>query len=128
MTQTELARRYSGTFKPAFDIINYDLTVPSFLREKYQLFFGDLIERLKIDMTILDYNYMRLNKYMKLLIYEQTQIFNLRSYEIQLIDEKEYPLALEFFLQFDSMCVCVFVDVFSSIGIFIFNCGFFLPS
>ena len=125
MTQTELARRYSGTFKAAFDIINYDLTVPSFLREKYQLFFGDLIERLKIDMTILDYNYMRLNKYMKLLIYEQIQIFNLRSYEIQLIDEKEYPLALEFFLQFDGMYVCVFVDVFSSIGIFIFNCVFF---
>jgi hypothetical protein len=67
------------------------------------MFYGDLIQRLKVDMTILDYNYIRLNKYMRMLLYEQIRIFNLRPYGIQLIDEKEYPLALEFFLQFDGM-------------------------
>jgi hypothetical protein len=103
LTQTELARRCSGVFKPAFDIINHDSTIPSFLREKYQMFYDNLIERLKVDMTILDYNYTRLNKYMRMLIYKQIRVFKLRPHEIQQIDESEYPLVLEFFLQFDSM-------------------------
>jgi hypothetical protein len=103
LTKIELARRCSGVFKPAFGIINHDPTIPSFLREKYQMFYGDLIERLKVDMTILDYNYTRLNKYMRMLIYEQIRVLQLRPHEIQLIEESEYPLALEFFLQFDSM-------------------------
>ena len=108
LTFTEDMRRSSGAFKPAFDIINSNPTIPSFLREKYHLFFHDLVERLKVDMTILDYNYTRLNKYLKMLIYEQMQVFNLRSDEIELIDEKEYPLALEFFLQFDSMSINIY--------------------
>ena len=66
LTQVELVRRSSGAFKPAFDIINYDSTIPSFLREKYQMLYGDFIQHLKVDMTILDYNYTRLNKYMGL--------------------------------------------------------------
>ena len=96
-------RRQNGVFKPAFDVINNDLTMASFLREQYQLFFSDLIERLKVDMTLLDYNYTRLNQYMKTLVYEQVRVFNSRPHEIQRINEKEYPLALEFYLQFDSM-------------------------
>ncbi|CAF1382717.1 unnamed protein product [Rotaria sordida] len=101
LTPQELVRRRADTFKPAFNIINYDSTIPSFLREKYQMFFGDLLERLKVDMTILDYNYTRLNQYLKMLVYEQIRVLHLRLHEIQRIDEKEYPLALEFFLQFD---------------------------
>ena len=77
--------------------------IPSFLREKYHLFFDDLIQRLKVDMTLLDYNYTRLNQYMRTLVYEQRKVFHLRPCEIQCIDEKGYPLALEFYLQFDSM-------------------------
>jgi len=86
-------------------MIKNDLTIPSFLNEKYQLFFGDLIERLKVDMTLLDYNYTRLNKYMRMLVYEHIQVFTLRPNEIGRIDEKEYPLALEFFLQFDGIYI-----------------------
>ena len=56
-------------------------------------------------MTILVYNYTRLNSYMKKLILEQIHVFNLRPHEIQVIDEKEYPLALEFFLQFDGVFI-----------------------
>ena len=101
LTQQERTRRCSTVFKAAFEIIHHDLTIPSFLREKQQLFFGDLLERLKVDITLLDYNYTRLNKYMKMLTYDQVRVFNLRPHEIQSIDEKEYPLALEFYLQFD---------------------------
>jgi hypothetical protein len=108
LTQTEAVRRYANAFKPAFDIMNHDSMIPSFLREKYLMFFGDLIERLKVDMTILDYNYTRLNKYMKVLIEERIQLFSLRPHEIQQIDEQEYPLALEFFLQFDGNFIFIF--------------------
>ena len=103
LTEIELIRRHSDAYRPAFDIINRDSTIPSFLREKYDLFFDDLIQRLKVDMTLLDYNYTRLNQYMRTLAYEQRKVFHLRPCEIQCIDEKEYPLALEFYLQFDSM-------------------------
>ena len=101
LTSEESARRCSGAFRPAFDAVDHDSTVASFLRDKYQWLFGDLIERLKVDMTILDFNYTRLNKYMRLLIDEQMRVFHLRPSDVQLIQEKEYPLALEFFLQMD---------------------------
>ena len=103
LTQIELLRRRSCAYGPAFNVINHDSMIPSFLREKYHLFFDDLIQRLKVDMTLLDYNYTRLNQYIRTLAYEQRKVFHLRPCEIQRIDEKEYPLALEFYLQFDSM-------------------------
>lgn len=77
--------------------------LPSFFREKYQAFFSDLLERLKVDISILDYNYTRLNKFMMQLMCEQIQVFNIGIEEIPTIEEKEYPLALEFFLQFDGL-------------------------
>ena len=101
LTPEEGARRCSRAFRPAFDAIEHESTVASFLRDKYQRFFGDLIERLKVDMTILDFNYTRLNTYMRLLMDEQMRVFKLRPSDVPLIHESEYPLALEFFLQFD---------------------------
>ncbi|CAF3548004.1 unnamed protein product [Rotaria socialis] len=101
LTRTELERRHLGTFKSEFDFITNGSTIPSFLYEKYQMFYVDLLERLKVDMAVLDYNYLRLNNYMKLLMFERMRIFNISLDNISKIDEKEYPLALEFFLQFD---------------------------
>ncbi|CAF5116636.1 unnamed protein product, partial [Rotaria magnacalcarata] len=101
LTQTEQTRRQLGTFKSEFDFITKDSMVPSFLYEKYQMFYVDLLARLKVDIAILDYNYLRLNNYMKLLLFERMRIFNISLNNISKIDEKEYPLALEFFLQFD---------------------------
>ncbi|CAF4807292.1 unnamed protein product, partial [Rotaria sp. Silwood2] len=62
LTSTELSYRRSGAFKPACTIVNTQSNMPSFLREKFNMFFGDLLERLKVDLSILDYNYTRLNK------------------------------------------------------------------
>ncbi|CAF3934669.1 unnamed protein product, partial [Rotaria sordida] len=101
LNQEELIRRRSGTFKPAFNIVKNDSNIQSFICEKVYMYFGDLLERLKVDQSILDYNYTRLNKYMKMLACEQMRVFKLRAHEIQRIDENEYPIALEFFLQFD---------------------------
>ena len=77
LTQQEWARRCSTVFKPAFQIIHHDLTIPSFLREKQQFFVGDLLERLKVDITLLDYTDTRLNKYMRTLTCDQVRVFNL---------------------------------------------------
>ena len=60
LTEQERVRRYSNVFKPAFEIIHHDLTIPSFLREKQQLFVGNLLDHLKVVITLLDYNYTRL--------------------------------------------------------------------
>ena len=38
---------------------------------------------------------------MRMLTYDQVRVFNLRPREIQWIDDKGYPVALEFYLQFD---------------------------
>ena len=104
LTDTELARRSSGAFQQAFSVVDSNPLVPSFLREKYQFFYGDLLTRLKVNFAILDYNYTRLNKFIKLWSYERVHVFNLRPDEISVMQDNEYPLALEFFLQFDSMC------------------------
>ena len=101
LTHDELVRRQSGTFMSVVSVVDHDLTRPSFLREKYHMLYGDLIERLKVDLALLDYNYTRLNSYLRMFTDEQIRVFNLRSWELRMIDEKEYPVALEFFLQFD---------------------------
>ncbi|CAF1624357.1 unnamed protein product [Rotaria sp. Silwood1] len=101
LTSTELSYRRSGAFKPACTIANSLSNMPSFLREKYNMYFGDLLERLKVDLSILDYNYTRLNKFIRMLAYEQIRAFNLQPNAIPQLEEKEYPTALEFFLQFD---------------------------
>ena len=74
LTQIELLRRCSGAYRPAFNVINHDSMIPLFLREKYHLFFDDLIEHLKVDMILLDYSYTRLNQYMGTLVYEQRSV------------------------------------------------------
>ena len=74
LAQIELLRRRFGAYRPAFNVINHDSMITSFLREKYHLFFDDLFERLKADMNLLDDNYTRLNQYMRTLAYEQRSV------------------------------------------------------
>jgi hypothetical protein len=52
-------------------------------------------------MCILDFNYARLSRYLRMLVDQHIRIFNIRPNEIRLIEESEYPVALQFFLQFD---------------------------
>ncbi|CAF4348887.1 unnamed protein product, partial [Adineta steineri] len=54
LSEKQLIFRQPNVHKPAFQIVDNDLTLPSFLREKHQLYFGDLMKRLKVDMAILD--------------------------------------------------------------------------
>ena len=113
--------RSSTIVKRSFEVVDRDARVPSFLREKQQLFFGDLLERLKVDIVLLDYNYTRLNKFMRMLMDDQMRVYNLRSHETQWIDEKEYPVALEFYLQFDrksSGCITIMHTCLSLVNMF----------
>ncbi|CAF1440915.1 unnamed protein product, partial [Adineta steineri] len=71
LSEKQLVFRQSNVHKPAFQIIDNDSTLPSFLREKHQLYFGDLMKRLKVDMAILDFNYTRLNQYIRKMSYER---------------------------------------------------------
>lgn len=86
---------------PVLDILDYDHSILSFFREKYRLFFVDLLERMKVDFIILDYNYIRLNQYLNRLAHQHMRVFNVSFDETLRLDEKEYPIALEFYLQFD---------------------------
>ena len=52
-------------------------------------------------MVLLDYNYTRLMTFTRVLANEQAQVFDLPFDLIASMNEREYPLALEFFLQFD---------------------------
>ena len=101
LTATELQRRQSGTFPLAVDLIDQNSSMPSFLRDKYRLFFDELMTRLKVDLSILDFNYIRLNKFLRLFMYQQVRVFNLRAEDAAVVEEKELPCLLEFFLQFD---------------------------
>ena len=101
LTAVELRRRQSGTFPLTVPLIDRNPAVPSFLRDKYRFFFDELRTRLKVDLSILDYNYTRLNIFLRLLMYQQVRVFNLRPEDAAVVEEKELPCLLEFFLQFD---------------------------
>lgn len=101
LSAADLARRRTGRYEPAVELRRIDDAQPSFLREKYDLFFGHLIDRLKIDLSLLDYNYTRMNDYLQRLIAYQSQINFVRLHELKPIEDHEYPIALEFYLQFD---------------------------
>ena len=97
----ELVLRMSGIFPSACTVIDRDPMLPSFFRDKYQLYFADLMQRLRVDMSILDYNYVRMQRYLQRMTEEHIYVFNLRADQVPCLDEKELPLALEFYLQFD---------------------------
>ena len=101
LTAVERRRRQSGTFPSAVHLVDQNSTIPSFLRDKYRLFYSELMKHLKVDQSILDFNYTRLNVFLRLLLYQQVRVFNLRAEDAAVVEEKELPCLLEFFLQFD---------------------------
>lgn len=88
----------------------------SFIRQKYNHFFGSLVERLHVDTGILDYNYLRLKHVLQLFAESRIRILNAPRSNISqwLLKEDEYPILLEFYLQMDVdlfyMKTCSFRD------------------
>lgn len=64
LTSMELRQRLASDYPSAISVVDVNPKIPSLLREKYRLLFGDLMARLKVDLSILDYNYTRLNTFL----------------------------------------------------------------
>lgn len=93
--------RSSTIRQPTLELIQYRQEIPSFLREKYELLYVDLMKRLHVDMSLLDYNYTRLNHFIQEFDRHRMVVFGFLREELEAIHEREYPMALEFYLQFD---------------------------
>ena len=80
---------------------------PSFFLNIYRQLFGNLLRRLRVDQTILDYNYERLLKCMSILTDERIRyrFGTLSKIHTEQLSFQEYALALEFYLQFDGKSI-----------------------
>lgn len=101
MNQTGTKRSSSHSLTSIVQLIDHHQRIPSFLRDKYDLLYGDLMARLKVSLSIIDYNYTRLMRFIHRLKEQQIRFFYFRPSEIEEMFDYEYPLVLEFFLQFD---------------------------
>lgn len=99
----QAARRCQGHHAVTFFVLRDATAENSFMKQKYDQFFGPLVERLKVDLNILDYNYVRLKQVLQLFVESRLRILNThRSTMSQwLVKEEEYPDLLEFYLQID---------------------------
>ena len=74
--------------------------IPSFFWPIYEELFANVVEHLHVDLAIIDYNYARLTKCVDLWAKERLIRFQKTDYEVTL-NQREYAIALEFFLQID---------------------------
>jgi len=103
LSERERERRRTGMFKCQFSIIGIPDPTLSFLLQQYTTYYGSIIERFNIDLAILDFNYLRLKKFMQLSYSASIRILPSRQsadmdYHLQ---DEELPQLLEFFLQID---------------------------
>jgi hypothetical protein len=94
-------------YRPPFLVIGAPPTnilvntnIPSIFWPIYQELFANVSEHLHIDIAIIDYNYARLSKCIDIWSKEQLFRFKKAQHEVTL-DQKEYAIALEFYLQID---------------------------
>jgi hypothetical protein len=107
LSEEELHRRRSTKYRPPFHVIGASPTsilvntkIPSFFWPIYQELFVDVSEHLHVDMAIIDYNYARLSKCID--IWAKERLFRFRKGQpVVTLDQKEYAIALEFYLQID---------------------------
>ncbi|CAF1193429.1 unnamed protein product [Rotaria sordida] len=116
LSSEELARRQTGQYKPLFTISNYDPSVTSLMVNNYYTYFGPILERFKVDVAILDYNYGLLKNYLKLYRSARLRILSTDklSEDPLYLSDTEFPQLFEFFLQIDVdlfyMKTCSFRD------------------
>ena len=100
---------------PSFTILDQrqsSNSMPSFFLNLHAKLFGDLIQRLRIDSMIIDYNYTRLLKCMSILTEERLRyrFGNSSLISLEQLSMDEYPMALEFYLQFDGKKKKISID------------------
>ena len=74
--------------------------VPSAFWTIYEDMFTNLSEHLRVDLSIIDYNYHRMFHCHQLWAEQRQSRFNEKPHEVRL-ESKEYAVALEFYLQID---------------------------
>jgi hypothetical protein len=107
LTEQERDRRSSTKYRAPFHVIGasptnilVDTHVPSMFWPIYQQLFANVAEHLHVDMSIIDYNYVRLSRCIDIWANERVYRFNKFLHEVTL-DQIEYSIALEFYLQID---------------------------
>jgi len=112
----ELERRQTGKYNCKFHIMDPDASATSLMVENYQVYFGSIVQPFKIDMSILDHNYMRLKHFLQLFRTARLRILPAsKCSERDLhISKGEFPELFEFYLQMDVdlfyMKTCSFRD------------------
>lgn len=112
LSEQERSRRRSLKFRPPFHVIGTPPTsllantnIPSFFWPIYSELFADVSEHLHVDMAIIDYNYARLTRCLDVWSKERIIRFKKADHEVTL-NQHEYPIALEFYLQVDGKKQC----------------------
>lgn len=107
LSKQERHRRSTAKYRPPFHVIGAPPTnilvntrIPSFFWPLYQQLFGNVTEHLRLDISIIDYNYARLSKCLDIWAKERIDRLNKMPHEVTL-DQREYAIALEFYLQID---------------------------
>lgn len=107
LSSGQIQRRQQGHYQRKFiyEEKHNHRRIPSYMKFIYQNLLVNLSERLKVDETILDFNYLRLQHLIhQCLRYGQTssEIYtNSIKYQTKAFHMHEWPIALEIFLQID---------------------------
>ena len=103
LSTEELVRRQPGLYPCPFQIINSNPTTSSFMINCYNTYFNSILSRFKMDLSILDHNYDRLNYFIELFCASRRRLLGTIKCAEDLVDlsDDEKPQLLEFYLQMD---------------------------
>lgn len=104
LSAEQLIHRQPGKYICPFTINNHDPTMTSFILNQYHKFFVPILQNFKLDLSILDHNYARLQQ-----VIEMIRKARLRALPSNKLNEdplgnlfdNELPQLLEFYLQID---------------------------
>lgn len=91
LTNEQRQQRSQGTFSSTFTVTdqrNGHNPIPSFFLNMYQQLYSDLMRRLRVDISILDYNYLRLFKCIDMMTNERIQY---RFQKMHFVIMNNYP-------------------------------------
>ncbi|CAF3656261.1 unnamed protein product [Rotaria socialis] len=103
LSTQELTHRQPSLYPASFQIQNPHPPAGSFMMTQYQKYFPPILERFKMDTSILDHNYFRLHEFMNLFRSSRLrQLGQVKCTEDLLpLGDTEIPQLFEFYLQMD---------------------------
>lgn len=105
LSMEDRRHRRIGQHQCSFHIVECRNPDDSFMLQQYQTYFGSLLNRLHVDIAILDYNYSRMRSMIRRFSDARQRTINSRTFDLPTEDrklsEQEHPSMLEFYLQMD---------------------------